>query len=149
MTYRLSGTVPVRSRLKARRIERLRREIALLSGMDDSLWRKMVLCGTGSVLGLALIILTAAWKFQYFGFSEAAVAGAAVVVAVMLWWMGRYVLWLPTMMAILLFAIIFETLDGVDLIDGGKPDRKAERRAKVMRALERRRAMLTRLEGRT
>ena len=148
MSGEFAGRVPKRGLLKVRRAERLRREIALLSHMDGGLWRKAVICGAASILGLALLILTAAWKFQYFGFSEAAVAGVAVLIAALCWWLGRYVLWLPALLATLMFAIIFETLDGVDLVGDDKPDRKAERRAKIARALERRRLMLMRLEAR-
>jgi hypothetical protein len=142
-----AGQVPKRSLLRVRRAERLKREIALLSGMDDQLWRKIVLCGSAAVLGLALLILTAAWKFQYFGFSEASVFAMAVIVAALFWWLGRYVLWLPALLAMLMFAVIFETADVPDLTGNDKPDRKAERRAKVARALDKRRALLARLEA--
>ena len=147
MSENFTGRVPRVGHLRHRRIERLRREIALLSQMDDNLWRKAIFCGAAIIIGLAMLILTAAWKFQYFGLGETGIAAAALAIAALVWWMGRYMLWLPFILATLLFAIIFESLDGIDLFDGGEPDRKAERRAKITRAIDKRRALLARLEA--
>ncbi len=131
MSERTASGLPTRGALRQRRIRRVRREIELLSAMDDGLWRKVVLCAGLTVAGLTALFVAMAWKFQYFGLGLPSVVIAAVLLAVLFWWLGHYSVWLPFVMLMLLLAVIFEAGDVPDLSGDGAPDRKAERRAKI------------------
>lgn len=148
MSDRAASGVPRVNALRRRRAERLRREIALLSAMDQGLWRKSLLCGLALVGGLSALLGAAAAKLSYFGLDPLLVLAGGVVTATLLWWLGRYSLWLPALLAAAALAVILEDIpDLSDLGSDQAKDRKAERRAKIAQAVEKRRALLARLES--
>lgn len=141
---------PAISALRKRRIERLRREIALLEQMDSRLWRRALFDATVAVAFIALLLTLTALKLQYFSYHPLAIVTASIGIAALIWWLGRYALWIPVILVALLLAILFE---GGDLggLDFGGDDEKAdkpERRRKLGAALIRRRAALAKLEAR-
>ncbi|MBX9908085.1 MAG: hypothetical protein K2Z25_05170 [Beijerinckiaceae bacterium] len=138
------------SRLRMRRVERLRREIALLERMDGRLWRKAALASVIGVVFIALLLMAVAAKLQYFMYHPLAVAMVALAVAALVWWLGRYTLWVPVILVVLLLAILFEgDVGGWDFGgDGGKAKVKPDRQGKLNAALSRRRTALAKLERR-
>lgn len=136
--------------LRQRRIRRLKREIELLSAMDEGLWRRALLSAVGVIGGLALLFVLVAWKLQFFGAGALVAILVAVGLAALCWVLGRNLIWLPIILAGLALAILLEDVpdlgDFGDHSDGGK-DRKAERRAKIARAIDKRRLLLARLEA--
>lgn len=138
------------SSLRKRRAERLRREIVLLEHMDGRLWRKAAI---GSVIGIvfiALLLVGVAAKLQYFMYHPIAVIVAALAIAALVWWLGRYTLWIPVILVVLLLAILFEgDVGGWEFGgDGGKAKARPDRQSKLDAALARRRAALDKLERR-
>jgi hypothetical protein len=145
MSENFVGYVPRVVRLRQRRAERLKREIALLSQMDERLWRKSLLCAALIIPALALVFAAAAAKLSYFSASFALIAPIALGLAVLCWWAGRYSLLLPWILFTLALAVIFESAP--DIGDPGSDDRKTSRRMKIAWALDKRRALLAKLEA--
>ncbi len=138
------------SPLRQRRAERLRREIALLEDMDGRLWRKAAIGAGVGVVFIALLIMGVAAKLDYFMYHPLAVTTAALVIAALAWWLGRYTLWIPVILVVLLLAILFEG-DVGSWDFGGTGDKakaKPDRRSRLDAALARRRAALEKLERR-
>jgi hypothetical protein len=146
MTAEPSSTSPLRQR----RIERLRREIALLEHMDGRLWRKAAIGAGVGIVFIALLLVGVAAKLHYFMYHPLAITVAALAIAALVWWLGRYTLWIPVILVVLLLAILFEgDVGSWDFGgDGGKVKAKPDRRSKLDAALARRRAALARLEKR-
>jgi len=136
--------------LRARRAERLRREIGLLEHMDGRLWRKAIIDSGVAVVFIALLLTLTAAKLHYFMYHPVAVITASVAIAALVWWLGRYTLWIPVILVALLLAILFEgDLGGLDFGGGdGKGSEKSDRRRKLEGALAKRRAALAKLEAR-
>lgn len=136
--------------LRNRRAERLRREIALLEHMDGRLWRKAAIGAGVGIVFIALLIMGVAAKLQYFMYHPLAVTTAALAVAALVWWLGRYTLWIPVILVVLLLAILFEgDVGSWDFGgDSGKAKSKPDRQKKLDAALSRRRAALAKLEMR-
>lgn len=132
--------------LRARRSERLRREIALLEHMDSRLWRKALLCAVIGVATTVALLLAVAVKLHYFAFHPLAVTIVSVALAVLVWWIGRYTLTVPLILIVLLLGILFE--GGIELPNFGDGKSKANRRRKLDAALARRRKALAKLEAR-
>lgn len=145
MSGEFAGQVPKRKLMHNQRAERLRREIALLSGMDDRLWRKSLICAALIIPALALLFVGAAAKLHWLGTSPAIAIAGACLIALLCWWMGRYALWFPVVIVLLAVAVIFEDIP--DVGDIGGDDRKTSRAKKIARALDKRRALLARLEA--
>jgi len=138
------------SSLRKRRAERLRREIALLEHMDSRLWRKAAIGSVVGVVFIALLLMGVAAKLQYFMYHPLAVMLAALTIAALVWWLGRYTLWIPAILVVLLLAILFEG-DVGSWDFGGNGDKaraRPDRRGKLDAALARRRAALQKLERR-
>ena len=135
--------------LRARRAERLRREIGLLEHMDGRLWRKALIDSGVAVAVMALLLTLTAAKLHYFMYHPLAVITASVTIAALVWWLGRYTLWIPVVLVALLLAILFEgDLGGLDFGGDGKGSAKPDRRRKIEAALAKRRAALAKLEAR-
>ena len=135
--------------LRARRAERLRREIGLLEHMDGRLWRKALIDSAVAVVVIALLLTLTAAKLHYFMYHPVAVIMASVAIAALVWWLGRYTLWIPVILVALLLAILFEgDLGGLDFGGDGKGSEKSDRRRKLEAALAKRRAALAKLEAR-
>lgn len=148
MSDHAASRVPRVNGLRRRRTERLRREIALLSEMDQGLWRKSLLCGLALVGGLSALLGAAAAKLSYLGHEPTLVLASCVMAAALLWWLGRYSLWLPALLAAAALAVILEDIPDLSDLGGDQAkDHKAERRAKIAQAVEKRRALLARLES--
>lgn len=138
------------SPLRQRRAERLRREITLLEHMDGRLWRRAIIDSAVAVGLIALLIVAVAAKLHYFAYHPVAIVAASLGVAALVWWLGRYTLWIPVILVVLLLAILFEgDVGGLDFGGSGN-DKKAkpDRRRKLDSALAKRRAALARLEER-
>lgn len=136
--------------LRKRRAERLRREISLLEHMDGRLWRKAAIGTVVGVVFIALLLIAVAAKLQYFMYHPLAVTMVALAVAALVWWLGRYTLWIPVILVVLLLAILFEgDVGSWDFGgDGDTAKAKPDRRSKLGAALARRRAALEKLERR-
>lgn len=136
--------------LRKRRIERLRREIALLEQMDGRLWRRAAFDSAVAVGFIALLLTLTAIKLHYFMYHPLAIASASIAIAALIWWLGRYTLWIPVILVALLLAVLFEgnDLGGLDFGGDDKKAKKPERRRKLDAALTRRRQALARLEER-
>jgi membrane protein implicated in regulation of membrane protease activity len=146
MSDQAAKSYPTRRALRARREERLRREIALLEHMDGRLWRKALACSAVAVALTAALLTLAALKLHWFGYDLTAIFLACLAIAAAAWWLGRYTLWIPAVLVVVALAIVFE---GVDLPGEGWSDSKdkPDRRAKVAAALAKRRARLMKLEA--
>jgi hypothetical protein len=133
----------------------LRRELALLEHMDTRLWRKIVLCGSITIAAIAA---------GFFGLGYLAHVhvglGPAIAIclaaAAFLYWVSRYehgLFWLFLAIFIgVVLVFIFEDLplDGLSSLDmphglDKKQARKAERRAKIARAISRRKMKLKKM----
>lgn len=138
------------SPLKRRRAERLRREIVLLEHMDSSLWRKAAFGAVAGIVFITLLLVGVAAKLQYFMYHPLAVTAAALALAALAWWLGRYTLWIPVILVVLLLAILSEgDVGGLDFgSDGGSAKAKPDRRGKLETALLKRRGALAKLEKR-
>ena len=136
--------------LRARRAERLRREIGLLEHMDGRLWRRALIDSALAIVFIALLLTLTALKLHYVSYHPVAIVTASVVIAALVWWLGRYTLWIPVILVALLLAILFEgELGGLDFGGDGKGEVKPDRRRKLDAALTKRRAALAKLEART
>lgn len=137
--------------LRQRRIERLRREIALLEHMDGRLWRRAIIDTLVAVGLIALLLIAVAAKLHYFMYHPLAVAAACLGIAALAWWLGRYTLWIPVILVALLLAILFEgDVGGLDFSgsDSSKSTRRPDKRSKLEAALAKRRRTLAKLEAR-
>lgn len=144
-----SGQTGASHPLRARRAERLRREIGLLEHMDGRLWRKALIDSGLAIVFIALLLTVTAAKLHYFMYHPVAVITASVAIAALVWWLGRYTLWIPVILVALLLAILFEgELGGLDFGGNGKGEAKPDRRRKLEAALAKRRAALAKLEAR-
>jgi len=146
-----AGLRPLLHRARGRRIERIRREIAMLEQMDEVLFRKALVWALLGIPAIAAVLVGLAAKLHWLGGSPAMVVGLCVAAAAALYWIGRYALWVPVIVVAVALAIILE--GGLDFpdwrsSDTSKPE-KPSRKDKLDRALSRRRALLAWLEGRT
>jgi hypothetical protein len=147
-----SGTTQPRG-FRARRITRLKREIAMLEMMDEQLWRKAMICGAAIVLGLSAILIAIAYKLTWFGWHPLIVIASSGAIAFLCWLLSRYTLGPSLVLGLLGLALLFMILtEGESLGDltMDKEDFKAspveKRRVKCAAALERRKRMLGLLE---
>ena len=141
-----SGSLSV---LRRRRIERLRREIALLEHTDGQLWRGAIIDTLVAVGLIALLLIGVAAKLHYFMYHPLSVAAACLGTAAFAWWLGRYTLWIPVIIVSLLLAILFEGhIGGLDFSDSDKSDAPSDKRRKLEAALAKRRRTLAKLEAR-
>ena len=143
-----SGSLSV---LRRRRIERLRREIALLEHTDGQLWRGAIIDTLVAVGLIALLLIGVAAKLHYFMYHPLAVTAACLGIASLAWWLGRYTLWIPVVLVALLLAILFEgDVGGLDFSgsDSGKSKSRPDKRTKLEAALAKRRRTLAKLEAR-
>ena len=66
--------------LRARRAERLRREIDLLEHMDGRLWRKALIDSGVAVVVIALLLTLTAAKLHYFMYHPVAIITASIAI---------------------------------------------------------------------
>jgi hypothetical protein len=135
-----------------RRIGRLRREIALLEVMNDTLWKKSLKCAALVVGGLFCIFLICAAKLNWFGFKPLEALSLSAMVAFGCWWFGRYSKILGLTLGFLALSIISESfwVDGItgdSVKDALKPSKTERRRLKAITALKKRRALLVIMEA--
>jgi hypothetical protein len=134
------------------RSERLNREIALLESMDATLWRKMMGCAALTILGMASGFLGLGYVL-HIQWGVGLAIPVCLGVASLLYVFSRYeygLFWLFTIVVVgLLIALIFDggdvpDLGNIDTPDLGerKPDRKAERQAKLRHAIVKRKQRL-------
>ncbi|AMJ59217.1 hypothetical protein AXW83_01880 [Bosea sp. PAMC 26642] len=117
--------------------------------MDGRLWRRALIDSGVAVAFMALLLTLTAAKLHYFMYHPVAVITASVAIAALVWWLGRYTLWIPVILVALLLAILFEgDLGGLDFGGDGKGSEKPGRRRKLDTALAKRRAALAKLEAR-
>jgi hypothetical protein len=137
---------------KRHRVERLTREIALLEHLDSSLWQKIVACGVASIIGLAAGLFGIAYVLHV-NWGLAIAIPACLAAAALIYGANRYeygVLWLFIAIFVgVLLILAFEAgelsdLSNVDVPDLGdrKTGRKAERQAKIKRAIAKRKVRL-------
>ncbi len=135
-----------------RRIERIRREIALLEIMNETLWQQSLKCAALIVGGLSGIFLICAAKLNWFGFTPVEATLLSALVAFGCWWFARYSKILGLTLGFLALAIIFEdaSLDevsGDDVKEALKPSTSERRRLKAAAALKKRKVLLALMEA--
>jgi hypothetical protein len=141
--------------LQRRRAEKLRRELAILEHMDKRLWRKIVLCGSHTIAALAACFFALGYALHVnIGLLPAMVS--CVVAAAVIYAVSRYengMLWLfTTILLVVVCFFVFEDVPTGSMLDLPLPEgltakqtRKAERRAKITRAISRRKLRLEKL----
>jgi hypothetical protein len=73
-----------------RRMSRLKREIALLEGMKDTLWRKSFRYSVFFLCGLITIFFICAVTLGWLGLSRSATYAVSALASVGCWWLARY-----------------------------------------------------------
>jgi hypothetical protein len=140
MTDYASTPYPAKNQRRKRRLER---ELRALHAMEGHLFWKDVLCAVLAIPALALLSLLVALKLHFaFGSVAFAVVGALACGAA-IWWIGRRSFWLAVLIVFALVLILLETPpDGFNL---DTTSRKELRRAKLAKAIARRKALLSEL----
>jgi hypothetical protein len=141
---------------KRRRAERLRREIALLEGMDWRVWRMIVICGSLTILAVTVGFVAVGYALHVHFASIPIAFAICLGFASLLYFVSRFkngLYWLYTviLIAVVIGATFYDSpiADIPDLTwssDGGAvKDRKSARRAKIQNAIQRRKLKLGKL----
>lgn len=139
---------------RARRILRLRKEIALLEQMNALLWQKAIRCAGLVVGGLFLLFTVCAAKLSWLGFTITEALTLSAMLAASCWFALRYTKSVAIILGFVALSILTESfdIDGMDrkgLKSLVSPSREEVRRLRLERALARRRQRLADLENRT
>lgn len=139
----VGGEVEDIMNLRQRRIARIQKEIALLESMDFRMMvKKLLIFGPLAFLLVIFVLLLAIGKFGLLPNTAGTIVIAAILAALSIW-IFRYALAIPVVLAIMLFSlIVMEPIDGLDHLD-----LISKRKAKIDRAIEKRRALLAKLES--
>jgi hypothetical protein len=146
MSSGYAGQVPKRSLLRVRRAERLKREIALLSRLDESVWRTYCKLSAVSVLvaGGAMTALISIWL----EFSLAAtfwlfvcLAGLATGWLFLGWWMFS----VPIILLSMAIALSSSSIDVAPLATLDPKERRFGQRRRIYIAIEKRQKIIDRL----
>jgi hypothetical protein len=133
------------SRLSPRRRKRVERELAVLRTMERHLFTREILWAVLTVPAVAALVVFVAWKTHWLSGSPLLAAAVAALTGLAVWWIGRR--WLA-LAAIIVFGLLLILLEDLPDLGNTGDTAKEQRRVKLERAIARREALLTQLDGR-
>ena len=128
-----------------RRRRRIERQLRALRMMQDHLTTRDIVWAALTIPGIALLCLLVAAKLHWLSGSVPLALGGAVLVAIVVWLIGRHWVAVAWLIVIALICLLLEDIPTFgDWGDwGAKPKReKMDRREKLERAIARREALL-------